>query len=205
VQFIFGIAFFILSIFIVICLAMSSTDKLMQILDHHLGWKTGYTEAAPKLMNPTDLAMSAFQKVRRRPSVAPLWGMVLIFRRAGLSAGLCPPLPHHLLFPLHDHVGRAPPGRSLLWLQGNPTAAPAILCVCRDRAGASPACLQMFDIRPKRTVPQALLFMYVWALQRREQGEDQDEEDGGQGTEGVRLAIRMDGLLGCSLDAGASL
>lgn len=61
-EFLFGIVFFIFSIFLVVSLALTSGDKLLQITQQKLDWKTGYSEAAPKVPNPIDLAMNTFQK-----------------------------------------------------------------------------------------------------------------------------------------------
>jgi LMBR1 domain-containing protein 1 len=40
-EFVFGIAFFLLSLFLVATLALSSGDKLLQITQQNLNWKTG--------------------------------------------------------------------------------------------------------------------------------------------------------------------
>lgn len=64
-TFIFGVIFFLLSIFIAICLTMTSADKLMQITknmadpnnDPKTGWnwKTGYSKTTDSLPNPIDM------------------------------------------------------------------------------------------------------------------------------------------------------
>ena len=40
-EFLFGIVFFIFSIFLVVSLALTSGDKLLQITQQKLDWKTG--------------------------------------------------------------------------------------------------------------------------------------------------------------------
>lgn len=40
-EFIFGIVFLVLSVFLVISLAMTSADTLLQITQQHMDWKTG--------------------------------------------------------------------------------------------------------------------------------------------------------------------
>jgi LMBR1 domain-containing protein 1 len=64
-TFLFGILFFLLSIFLAICLTMTSADKLMQISknvkapgnDPKTGWnwKTGYSKTTDSLPNPIDM------------------------------------------------------------------------------------------------------------------------------------------------------
>lgn len=61
-EFLFGIAFMVLGVFLTVSLVMTSSDKLYQITDQKLDWKTGYTHVAPKLINPVDKAMNEFQK-----------------------------------------------------------------------------------------------------------------------------------------------
>jgi len=63
-TFIFGVIFFMLSIFIAVCLTMSSSDKLMQITKNMANptnnpvtgwnWKTGYSKTTDTLPNPID-------------------------------------------------------------------------------------------------------------------------------------------------------
>eukprot|EP00039_Didymoeca_costata_P001041 m.49180 g.49180 ORF g.49180 m.49180 type:complete len:688 (+) comp10602_c0_seq1:222-2285(+) len=54
-EFIFGFVFFILSFFLFVCLVMTSTDKLMQLISNKdLGWKLGYTKTTQKIINPLD-------------------------------------------------------------------------------------------------------------------------------------------------------
>eukprot|EP01147_Barroeca_monosierra_P001981 gene1981-5061_t len=60
-EFVFGIVFLLLSIFIVASLTMTAGDTLLQITQQHLNWKTGYSKAAPRILNPVDALMRIFQ------------------------------------------------------------------------------------------------------------------------------------------------
>ncbi|EDQ91976.1 uncharacterized protein MONBRDRAFT_22684 [Monosiga brevicollis MX1] len=113
-QFIFGIVFFLLSLFLVLCLTMTAGDKLLQITQQHLNWKTGYTHAAPKLINPVDLAMTTFQKAF--PVDYVLLSLVIYFFLLTTMSGI-------------KHLG---------------------VRFCG---------MKVYDIKARRTVPQALLFM----------------------------------------------
>lgn len=62
-EFIFGIIFFLLGIFLVIALLLTSMDKLLQINSQGLDYKTGYTETEPNILNPVDSLMTVLQSV----------------------------------------------------------------------------------------------------------------------------------------------
>lgn len=59
---VFAILFFCVSLFIVIALMLGSIDRLTQIVSQGLNWKTGYSEASPRLINPVDKMLTVFQK-----------------------------------------------------------------------------------------------------------------------------------------------
>jgi len=56
-EFIFGIVFFLLSLFLVISLLMTSSDKLMQIVKSG-DYKLGYGKTKPNVINPVDIALT---------------------------------------------------------------------------------------------------------------------------------------------------
>jgi len=58
---IFGVVFLLLSLFLVIALLLTSIDRLTQITSQHLNYETGYSQAAPKLINPVDKLMTLLQ------------------------------------------------------------------------------------------------------------------------------------------------
>lgn len=71
-QFVFGVVLFLLGIFLVVALLMTSVDKLLQITTQHLNFKTGYSHVVPHVINPVDKLFTLMQKVRRRVLFAPL-------------------------------------------------------------------------------------------------------------------------------------
>ncbi len=62
-QFVFGVVFFLLGIFLVVALVITSLDKLLQITKLNLDFKTGYSHVTPHIVNPVDKLFTLMQKV----------------------------------------------------------------------------------------------------------------------------------------------
>jgi len=58
-----GVFLLLVSLFVGICLLLTSVDRLLQIEKQGLNFKTGYSEAAPSLMNPFDKFMDILEMV----------------------------------------------------------------------------------------------------------------------------------------------
>lgn len=113
-EFIFGIVFFLLGMFIVVSLFMTTLDKLLQIEKQNLNFKDGYSRVKPHLINPIDKLMTLMQKVF--------------------------PLDYIFMTLLVYYF--------MLCTMAGVRALDVRMC-----------CLKMYKIRPRRTVPQGLLFM----------------------------------------------
>eukprot|EP00041_Stephanoeca_diplocostata_P007026 m.97109 g.97109 ORF g.97109 m.97109 type:complete len:699 (+) comp16687_c0_seq1:153-2249(+) len=112
-QFVFGVVFFLFSIFLMVSLLMTVADKLLEIENENLGFKTGYSRTKNKPFYPVDkmltMAVGAF----------PVDYILITF------------LVYYFVFATMSGV----------------------------RAWGVRFChLRMFKIRPRRTVPQGMLF-----------------------------------------------
>jgi LMBR1 domain-containing protein 1 len=117
-------------------------DKLLQITQQHLNWKYGYSQAAPRWINPTDKAMNEFQLVCLF-SPLPLW----------VHDGQVFPIDYIVfIFIIAYFVAATMEGIRRLGVR---------VCIMKVDLRlflASITSYQLYTIRPGRSPPQALLF-----------------------------------------------
>ena len=56
-----GILLLLVSLFIAICITLTSSDTISQIAHQHLNYKSGYSKVVPHMINPIDAMLSVLQ------------------------------------------------------------------------------------------------------------------------------------------------
>jgi len=56
-----GILLLLFSLFIAICITLTSSDTISQIAHQHLNYKSGYSQVVPRMINPIDAMLSVLQ------------------------------------------------------------------------------------------------------------------------------------------------